>query len=80
MKEKDLKIIDYTLVILDACHSYFAHDNYCLVNKFPEVQLYYILNKETWELYSFRKNKNNIIIWNEGKICDEMIDYYKKQL
>ncbi len=79
MKEKDLKIIDYTLEILDTCHSYFSHDNYCLIRKFPEVQLYYILNKETWEFYSFHKNKDNITIWNEGKLCDEMIDYFKKQ-
>ena len=66
--EKEL--IDYSYEILNACQFFIPGGiGKCdIIEKFLEAQLYYVMDRETQELYIIRKNKDNIIIWKDSYI------------
>ena len=69
---------DYSWEAILTGEAYIPSKNFDLIGKTLEVQLYYLLDFDTCELYVCHKRENGEMrIWNEGKILQEVFDYYK---
>ena len=69
---------DYSWEAILAGEAFIPSKNFDLIDKTLEVQLYYLLDFDTGELYICHKRENGEMqIWNDGKVLQEVFDYYK---